>query len=73
MQNFAEVTRLALENSASIQVQTPEELTTAITDLYKNPEKCTAMASAASELIAANRGASKRYADLIRELLDQRG
>lgn len=65
MQNFREVTAAALAAGASQSCSTPEELASALGAILESADKRMAMGDAASELVRANLGASRRYAEAI--------
>lgn len=65
MQNFREVADGAVAAGASAICSTPQELADRLRSLLSDPGKREAMGAAAARLIAANAGASKRYAQAI--------
>lgn len=67
MQNFADVTKAALESGASQCVGSPGELNSAIKKLLSDPDDRKRRGVAAQALVNASRGASMRYAQAIVE------
>jgi 3-deoxy-D-manno-octulosonic-acid transferase len=65
MQNFREVTEQADKAGAAITCSTTQELATAIDRLLSNAEERRRMGEAAKQLVLANTGASRRYAQAI--------
>lgn len=65
MHNFREVAAASVEAGASLCCSTPGELGAAITRLLDDPSAREKMGRAAAALVAANSGASKRYAAAI--------
>jgi 3-deoxy-D-manno-octulosonic-acid transferase len=75
MENFAEIARTFLDNSAAIQVRTGRELEPVLVELLRDPVQRARLGAAARALVEANRGARARTLDVIAELLpaDQPG
>jgi len=69
MFNFRDIAELFLANKAAIKIQGQQELYLEIRDLLKNKDKRERLAQAAKQLIQKNQGATKRNAELIRELI----
>jgi len=65
MQNFRDVTALATRAGASAFCATPVELAACLQELLTSQEKRRQMGKAASALVKANLGASRRYAEAI--------
>lgn len=68
MHNFRDVTATALEAGASRVCPTPESLRNAVEELLGDDRARRTIGEAASRLVAANLGASRRYAEAIAEL-----
>jgi 3-deoxy-D-manno-octulosonic-acid transferase len=60
MQNFAEIARTFLDNTAAIQVRTGRELEPALLDLLLDPVRRASLGAAARALVEANRGARNK-------------
>lgn len=71
MFNFKDTHVLFSKGNACITVKNAKELAVAITDLFQHPEKREAMEKATLEIIEANKGASRRSAVILRELLTE--
>ncbi len=71
MQNFRDVTEMALRSGASLRCETQEQLRAAIQELRQDEVKRLSMGEAAAELIRANVGASRRYAEAIADEANQ--
>ena len=67
MQNFKDVTRVALELGASVECWSPQDLALALKDLLDHPDKSRQMGDAGKAFVEANAGASRRYALAIEE------
>jgi 3-deoxy-D-manno-octulosonic-acid transferase len=67
MQNFRDVTAMAQAAGASIVCDSSESLAKALLELLDHPEQRQSMGAAARELVRANVGASRRYAQAIAE------
>ena len=65
MFNFREAAAASDRAGASVVCQTAEEVANEIRELLNDSEKCTKMGDSAKSLIAANIGASKRYAEAV--------
>lgn len=65
MQNFRSAADQAIKQGASRRCDGELELRAAITELLSNPEMRSQMSTAGKELVAQNRGASKRIAEAI--------
>lgn len=65
MQNFKDVTAAALKAGASETVASADELRSALERLLSDPEERERRGRAAKDLVEANVGASKRYAEAI--------
>jgi len=72
MDDFMDEKALLEEAGAGIQVKDGDELYKGMTELLNDHEALEGKGEAARGLVAANRGASKRYADLIARALDKR-
>jgi len=69
MQNFAEIARTFLDNSAAIQVRSGRELETVLLDLLGDPVRRASLGAAARALVEANRGARAKSLAVIADLL----
>lgn len=69
MQNFAEIAKAFLDNSAAIQVRTPRELEPVLRDLLSDPVRRASLGAAARALVEANRGARGKSLATIAQLL----
>ena len=69
MQNFAEIADLFLTNQAARQIESPEALEPALTDLLGDPVRRAALGAAARALVETNRGATDRTLAVIASLL----
>jgi 3-deoxy-D-manno-octulosonic-acid transferase len=69
MQNFADVARIFLEAKAALQVNDESELESALRDLLARPERREELSRRALAVVAANRGAARRTAAVLEELL----
>lgn len=67
MQNFKDVTRAALGNGSSVEVDHPSQLRSVVGDLLADPERRDQMGAAGKAFVQANEGASRRYAEAIEE------
>ena len=67
MQNFKDVTAASLKAGASEEVATAEALRAALDKLLSNADQRARRGKAAKELVEANVGASRRYAEAIVE------
>jgi 3-deoxy-D-manno-octulosonic-acid transferase len=67
MQNFREIAAASVDAGATLVCSSPEELAASLRNLLDDPEKRGKMGAAASALVRANAGASKRYAAAIRD------
>lgn len=65
MQNFREVAAASVDAGASVVCTTPQELADNLKDLLSDPAKRERMGAAATQLVKANAGASRRYARAI--------
>ncbi len=65
--NFAEITRMLLEQGAAVRVRNAAQLSRAVIDLAADPEGRARMGRAALALVTANRGALARTLELIEE------
>lgn len=65
MQNFREVAAASVDAGASLICTTPAELANRLRELIADPERRSKMGAAAAQLVQANAGASKRYAQAI--------
>jgi 3-deoxy-D-manno-octulosonic-acid transferase len=72
MYNFADVTRLAVEAQAAIQVQDAAMALRAAHALLEDPERCARMGIAGKRLCAQHRGAAERHLAVCRDLLRAR-
>ncbi len=68
MQNFREVTEQADAVGAALRCETPQQLADALKALLSDESKRKQMGAAAKQLVAANLGASKRYAKAVAEV-----
>jgi len=73
MDDFMDEKTLLEEVGAGIQVKDGDELYKRMTELLNDQKALEGKGEAARGLVAANRGASKRYAALIRETLINAG
>jgi 3-deoxy-D-manno-octulosonic-acid transferase len=64
MQNFRDVTELAVRNDAARQVPA-EAVSRTIQELRANPDQLRQMGIAAKKLVTENTGASRRYVEII--------
>ena len=69
MQNFAEIARTFLDNSAAVQVSDGRELETALLELLGDPVRRASLGAAARALVEANRGARAKSLAAIAQLL----
>jgi 3-deoxy-D-manno-octulosonic-acid transferase len=69
MQNFAEIARTFLDNTAAIQVRNGRELEAALLDLLVDPVRRASLGAAARALVEANRGARTKTLTAIAQLL----
>jgi 3-deoxy-D-manno-octulosonic-acid transferase len=69
MQNFAEIARTFLDNSAAIQVRSGRELETVLLELLGDPVRRASLGAAARALVEANRGARAKSLAVIADLL----
>jgi len=69
MDNFEEVAQSFISKGAGIVVSNREELLQSILKLLANPEELEKMGRAALDIVVAHKGASKKSAVLIKELL----
>jgi 3-deoxy-D-manno-octulosonic-acid transferase len=67
--NFKDVVELLLTQDAAQVVHSPGELTSQLEELLLNPARRAELGARARELVAAQRGATARTADLIMQLL----
>jgi 3-deoxy-D-manno-octulosonic-acid transferase len=65
MSNFAEPAAMLLDGQAAVQVDTAADLTGALTELLRSPERRMALAAAARDVVLANRGAITKTIDMI--------
>jgi 3-deoxy-D-manno-octulosonic-acid transferase len=72
MFNFAEASRLALEEGAAVQVADAREAVAAALSLLGDSRKRKAMGEAGIRLCLAHRGATQRHLALCAELLKAR-
>ena len=70
MSNFKEMARLFLEAEAAIQVNGREELTGALAELMKLPDRRVMLGQNARELVRANRGAGRRTVEIAHRLME---
>jgi len=73
MENFAEIADAFLRHQASVQVQTPSELTTTMVRLVGDPIERARLGAAARAIVEANRGAKPRTLEAIAALLPPPG
>ncbi len=73
MQNFADITRALLRKKAAVQVKSPEELESALSELLADAERRAALGRAALEVVAENLGAVDRTVAMILPQLERRG
>jgi len=69
MDNFAEVAQSFISRGAGIVVSNREELLQTILKLLGNPEELEKMGRAALDIVVAHKGAAKKSAVLVKELL----
>jgi 3-deoxy-D-manno-octulosonic-acid transferase len=69
MQNFAEIARTFLDNSAAIQVRSGRELESVLLELLGDPVRRASLGAAARALVEANRGARAKSLAVIADLL----
>jgi len=67
--NAPDIARLLIESGAAREVNSPEQLATAILELYANPKARVDMGARADAIVTANRGALSRVMELIEPLL----
>lgn len=67
--NFMEITRLAVERGAAIQVQQPDDLDQAIAEFLSSPDRRHTAGQAGKQLVEENRGALKENIGLISKML----
>ncbi len=72
MFNFPEISRMILEQQAGYQVETPEALINAVTELLTQPEIYDTVAENGQQLVENNRGAKEIIAQGIRHHLRER-
>jgi len=70
MSNFKEMARLFLEAEAAIQVNGREELTGALVELMRLPDRRVMLGQNARELVRANRGAGRRTVEIAHRLME---
>lgn len=68
--NFAEVSRVAVESGAAIQVSNGDELVQAVTGLLDNPQRREQMRAAALNFSRAHQGATAKLLALVSSYLD---
>lgn len=68
MHNFRDAAEMAERVGATRVCGTPQELLAEIIELKKSPDKLASIGTAARELVASQRGASRRYAEKIIQL-----
>lgn len=73
MQNFADITRLFLENQAAIQVKDAAGLESALAELLADPNRRTQLGQRAQKVVADNHGAIDRTIEMIVPFLRARG
>jgi 3-deoxy-D-manno-octulosonic-acid transferase len=73
MFNFSDVTRLAVEAEAALQVPDAAAAVRAARALLEDPERCARMGIAGMRLCAQHRGAAERHLIVCRALLTARG
>ncbi|MEZ0327106.1 MAG: 3-deoxy-D-manno-octulosonic acid transferase [Fimbriimonas sp.] len=71
MQNFRDVAASATRAGASEIAASAEDLAAQITELLQNDQKRTELSDAARQLVQANLGASRRYAEAIAALAEE--
>ncbi|MHB8908716.1 MAG: 3-deoxy-D-manno-octulosonic acid transferase, partial [Syntrophales bacterium] len=71
MDDFQDERTLLGGAGAGITVHSAAELFTGIRDLFGNPDLLRAKGDAGRRVVAANKGAAERYADLIVEVLSR--
>jgi 3-deoxy-D-manno-octulosonic-acid transferase len=69
MDNFAEIARTFLDNTAAIQVRNGRELETTLLELLGDPVRRASLGAAARALVEANRGARTKSLAVLAELL----
>jgi 3-deoxy-D-manno-octulosonic-acid transferase len=69
MQNFAEIARTFLDNSAAIQVRSGRELESVLRELLGDPVRRASLGAAARALVEANRGARAKSLAVIADVL----
>lgn len=67
--NFKEITRLAVERGHTVQINSADELSVAITELIDHPEQKAKAGEAGEKLVQENKGALARNIELIGQLL----
>ncbi|HEU5180635.1 MAG TPA: 3-deoxy-D-manno-octulosonic acid transferase [Candidatus Polarisedimenticolia bacterium] len=70
-ENFAEAAKTLLAAGAGFRIESREGLLTAARDLLRNSARCEEAGARGAALVAANRGAAKRTALRILELLEE--
>lgn len=73
MQNFADISRLLVDEGGALQVQSPAEMETVLADLLTNHDRRTALGDAARQVVEKNRGAVERTLDMIIPHMADRG
>ena len=61
MENFRDEARILLEADAAIQLSNPEELTSTLAGLIKDPQRCAAIGQRAQQAVDARREMAERY------------
>ncbi len=70
-ENFAEAAKALLASGAGFRIESRQELLPAARDLLRNSARCEEAGARGAALVAANRGAAKRTALRILELLEE--
>jgi len=69
MHNFAEISELLTAAGAMIQLEQPAGLSGCLQALFADPSRCQQMGRAGQQVVADNRGASRRVLALVAQLL----
>jgi 3-deoxy-D-manno-octulosonic-acid transferase len=74
MQNFRDLTEMAVEAGVAVQLaDDPEKEMSAITHLLDDADSRSRIEKAAIQLIRENRGAAQRYAERIAQAIEDHG
>jgi 3-deoxy-D-manno-octulosonic-acid transferase len=73
MNNFRDAVTLAVQAGVGFAVEDPQDLATRVTRALTDESWRTAIAQQALDLVERNRGASRRYAEALKALLDDAG